>query len=188
MIQKLSIKGLNDQIDADLVFNSDLNIITGKNGSGKTTLLKLLWYLISGNLERVVPEIPFKSVSIEADEFFLSITQGDSDEISLVWKFPGEEEDKATRPFERSDRILNRLNRQIARATGTSLFFPTFRRIEGGFYGRGTVSVSDSSLSSISKDFHLVVLGGGLQTGLRTDFKRQWLSFRQVYQYLTINL
>ena len=144
MIRRLKVKGLNNRIDSELEFNEDLNIITGKNGSGKTTLLKLLWYLISGNLERIFPEIPFQSVSIEADEFFLSITQGDSDEISLVWKFPGEEEGKTTRPLEQLDRILDRLNRQIARAIGTSLFFPTFRRIEGGFSGRGTVSVSDS--------------------------------------------
>ena len=53
MIESLSVKGLNHRVDADLEFNEDLNIITGKNGSGKTTLLKLLWYLISGNLERI---------------------------------------------------------------------------------------------------------------------------------------
>ena len=64
MIKSLSVKGLNHRVDADLEFNEDLNIITGKNGSGKTTLLKLLWYLISGNLERMILEIPFQSVSI----------------------------------------------------------------------------------------------------------------------------
>lgn len=143
MIKSLGVEGLNHQISDRLVFNEDLNIITGKNGSGKTTLLKLLWYLISGNLERIAPEIPFQSVSIEADSFSLSITKEDSDEISLVWKFPGEKEDRATRVVERLDRILHRLNSRIARATGASLFFPTFRRIEGGFSERGPVSVSD---------------------------------------------
>ena len=59
MIKSLSVKGLNHRVDADLEFNEDLNIFTGKNGSGKTTLLKLLWYLISGNLARIIPEIPF---------------------------------------------------------------------------------------------------------------------------------
>ena len=73
MIESLSVKGLNHRVDADLEFNEDLNIITGKNGSGKTTLLKLLWYLISGNLERIVLEIPFQSVSIETNSFSLSL-------------------------------------------------------------------------------------------------------------------
>lgn len=153
MIKSLSVRGLNYQIDDDQEFNEDLNIITGKNGSGKTTLLKLLWYLISGNLERIVPEIPFKSVSIEADSFFLSITKDDSDEISLVWRFPGEKEEKTTRAMERSERIFDRLNRQISRATGASLFFPTFRRIEGGFSARGSVSISDSFLIADSERF-----------------------------------
>ena len=146
MIKSLSVKGLNHRVDADLEFNKDLNIITGKNGSGKTTLLKLLWYLISGNLERIFPEIPFKSVSLEADSFFLSITKEDADEISLVSKFPGEEEKKVTRAVERLDRILDRLNKRIARATGASLFFPTFRRIEGGFSASGPVSIFGSFL------------------------------------------
>ena len=60
MIESLKVKGLNHRVDADLEFNEDLNIITGKNGSGKTTLLKLLWYLISGNLKRIITEIPFR--------------------------------------------------------------------------------------------------------------------------------
>ena len=71
MIKSLSVKGLNHRVDADLEFNEDLNIITGKNGSGKTTLLKLLWYLISGNLERIVLEIPFQSVSMKPIIFFV---------------------------------------------------------------------------------------------------------------------
>ena len=51
MIQKLEVMGLNHQFDYGLKFNPDLNIFTGSNGCGKTTLLKLVWYLISGNLQ-----------------------------------------------------------------------------------------------------------------------------------------
>ena len=57
MVRKIEVKSLNNRVDAAMEFNEDLNIITGRNGSGKTTLLKLIWYLISGNLERIIPEI-----------------------------------------------------------------------------------------------------------------------------------
>ena len=34
MIKSLSVKGLNNRVDADLEFNEDLNIITGKERFG----------------------------------------------------------------------------------------------------------------------------------------------------------
>ncbi len=134
MIKSLSVKGLNNRVDADLEFNEDLNIITGKNGSGKTTVLKLLWYLISGNLERIIPEIPFQSVSIETDSFSLSIVKETSDEILVISQFSGKKESAVIENIEDVDIIFDELSRPIARATKKSLFFPTFRRIEGGFY------------------------------------------------------
>src|SRR5688572_24583984 len=73
MIRRLVAENLNGRISCDLAFNPDLNIITGKNGSGKTTLLKLVWYLISGNLERIFPEMTFDRVVIETDAFSLEI-------------------------------------------------------------------------------------------------------------------
>ena len=54
MIRKLEVKGLNNRVDGTWEFNEDLNVITGRNGSGKTTLLKLIWYLISGNIEQII--------------------------------------------------------------------------------------------------------------------------------------
>ena len=138
MIKNLSVRGLNHRIDADLEFNEDLNIITGKNGSGKTTLLKLIWYLISGNLERIVPEIPFQSVSIETDSFSLSVTQIQPDKGKLDCKFSNQ--DPMGGDFEipmrdEDHELIHILNEQIARAIESSIFFPTFRRIEGGFTG-----------------------------------------------------
>ena len=144
MIRSLNVKGLNHRLDVDLVFNEDLNIITGKNGSGKTTLLKLLWYLISGNLERIIPEIPFHSVSIDTDSFTLSIVKEDADDILVVSQFPGQERSTTVESLEDIDHILDDLNRLIARATKKSLFFPTFRRIEGGFHAQGPVSFADA--------------------------------------------
>ena len=42
MIKRLVVKGLHGKFDFDLVFNEDLNILTGKNGSGKTTLINAI--------------------------------------------------------------------------------------------------------------------------------------------------
>ena len=135
MIRKLEVKGLNNRVDASMEFNTDLNIITGRNGSGKTTLLKLVWYLISGNLERIIPEIPFQSVSIEADAFTLSM-EAESDRGELHYQLANEEK-KSTifeLPLRREDlELVDELNVQIVGKINSSLFFPTFRRIEGGF-------------------------------------------------------
>lgn len=138
MIIGLKVERLNNRIDAKLEFNEDLNIITGKNGAGKTTLLKLLWYLISGNLERIIFEIPFKSISVRASSFSLSIDQLESSKGKLVCESSKIKD--TTIDFEiplrneNVDRIYE-LDRRIARAMDSSLFFPTFRRIEGGFAG-----------------------------------------------------
>ena len=148
MIKSLSVKGLNNRIDADLEFNEDLNIITGKNGSGKTTLLKLLWYLISGNLERIVPEIPFQSVFIETDSFYLSIAKEKSDEIIVISKISGKQESVDRGDSEDIDIILDELREPIARATKKSIFFPTFRRIEGGFTEEGIPGIDSELLHS----------------------------------------
>ena len=144
MIQRLEVKGLNNQVNANLVFNEDLNIITGKNGSGKTSLLKLIWYLISGNIERIIPEILFQFVSIETDLFSLSIEPDEckldynstEKNVCLDFNIPLE-----TIDLERIDE----LNRLIARAMESSLFFPTFRRIEGGFTRPSRYTITDDS-------------------------------------------
>jgi len=152
MIKSLSVKGLNHRIDADLEFNEDLNVITGKNGSGKTTLLKLLWYLISGNLERAILEIPFRQVSIEGDTFFLAILRTNTGEITLtsteLSKGP-----QQTGTIEQLDNTLKKISQRTVSKTNGSLFFPTFRRIEGGFSGLSEVDQSDRSITSAPETF-----------------------------------
>ena len=141
MIRRLIVKELNNRINADLEFHSDLNVITGANGSGKTTLLKLLWYLISGHLEQILAEIPFHSISIQTDLFNFSMKRVERDRVKFDYSF-GEEEggpefiiiDPETGKIDRKDvDMVNVLEGRIARTTQRSLFFPTFRRIEGGF-------------------------------------------------------
>ena len=157
MIRELKVSGLNDQFDYKFEFNKDLNIFTGANGCGKTTLLKLIWYLISGNLHRVADEIPFKSVLIETDQFSLSLKRfkpkptprpGVNEErrrggrggstkpkIRIGWKPRGEKETEFNvnvSGFHTKGPVID-LNKKITSLGQGSLFFPTFRRIEGGF-------------------------------------------------------
>ena len=135
MIRKLEVKGLNNRIDDTWEFNEDLNIITGRNGSGKTTLLKLIWYLISGNLGQVISDIPFRSVAIETDSFSLSIIQTENKNVKLECEFannvnmPGDFEI----PLRREDNERMQVVGMQTRREMNSLFFPSFRRIEGGF-------------------------------------------------------
>ena len=160
MIRSLSVKGLNHRIDADLAFNEDLNIITGKNGSGKTTLLKLLWYLISGNLERIVPEIPFQKVSIETDSFTLSLDQDKPYEGQICAVLVDYElREQSTGSFFKNyegvrfqfDNVeeTDRYGIRIAELMKRSLFFSTFRRIEGGYVSHGAFDNPDSKTSSV---------------------------------------
>ena len=141
MIQYLKVKGLNNRLDDEFEFNEDLNIFTGANGSGKTTILKLLWYLISGHLEQILAEIPFRSISIQTDLFALSMERVKPDQVIFDYRF-GEEEGvsefiviaaETGRIFRKDVDWVNAIEKQIAESSKGSLFFPTFRRIEGGF-------------------------------------------------------
>ena len=141
MIRYLKVKGLNKRLDGEFEFNEDLNIFTGPNGSGKTTILKLLWYLISGHLAQILAEIPFHSIAIQTDLFNFSMERVKPDQVALDCSFGkegGADEfiviDAETGSINRKDvDWVNALEKRIARKTKQSLFFPTFRRIEGGF-------------------------------------------------------
>lgn len=145
MIRYLKVEGLNNKLDAEFEFNEDLNIFTGTNGSSKTTLLKLIWYLISGNIHRIVDEISFKTVSVGTDVFSLSINRLGSGEVEFTPKFNAQE-DLLSKPFVVSfgsspDNLtpmekeikLEKMKTRISYLTKGSIFFPTFRRIEEGF-------------------------------------------------------
>ena len=135
MIRKLEVEGLNNRLDGAWQFNGDLNIITGRNGSGKTTLLKLIWYLISGNIGQAISDIPFRSVSIETDSFSLSIIQTKDEKVKLECEFANQVmmDGDFEIPLRREDNDrISVISSQIVRKM-SSLFFPSFRRIEGGF-------------------------------------------------------
>ena len=153
MIQSIEVKGLNGRFKYKLPvnqesFNHDLNIFTGPNGTGKTTLLKLIWFLTSGNLERIIPDIPFQYVKIQTNKFWLSLEKVGSEEmIKFDWEFDDtmieiiEESAKTgsiTASLKQSTELefveeVNKLNQNIASTMKSSFFFSTFRRLEGGF-------------------------------------------------------
>lgn len=133
-----SLKGIGDH---DLEFNPDLNILTGKNGSGKTTLLKLIWYMLSPNLERIVPEIDFCTAKLITDDFTVSIEKKSvkrREEVTIEFKEKGKQSHKAEFMADESSEPepinkVEEINRRIMTLRTSSVFFPTFRRIEGGF-------------------------------------------------------
>ncbi len=155
MIQKLKVEGLNNQFDYEFKFNEDLNIFTGANGCGKTTLLKLIWYLISGNLHRIPHEIPFESISIETDQLNLSLEQfkpkpppqpvegirrrdsrggSTKPKIRIGWWDEKNKEISEVNVEDFHKKVpVNAANNKVLSLEQKSIFFPTFRRIEGGF-------------------------------------------------------
>jgi len=149
-VQKMRIKGLNNAPGwIEIAFHEDINILTGRNGAGKTTLLKSIWYGISGNIEHLIREVVFESYEIETSSYFLSVERKESGPANIrsIESYTIQLNDKngralAPRKTESRDRIdrgmltsaVNVANRITATIDfNTSVFFPTFRRIEGGF-------------------------------------------------------
>lgn len=116
-------------------FNSDINILTGRNGAGKTSILKLLWYIVSGNVEIALREVNFRKCVLVTESYSLTVnkinrgsaryemTIGDGN--PQIFEDEGDDE---TVWLDANDVVNEKLKEY-----GRSVFFPTFRRIEGGF-------------------------------------------------------
>jgi len=157
IIKQFKVTRLNQNKDwcFDLSFHEDINILTGKNGSGKTTLLKLIWYLISGHIERIIPNTSeenalFENIEIETDTFSLSIRDNRTSETNRMSKTDKNRQKngkclfvewdigngKQTRNLSITEygKFDPFLSREILKVSKSSIFFPTFRRMEGGFF------------------------------------------------------
>ncbi len=137
-IKQFSVKGLNKKADFEFNFHDDINIFTGTNGSGKTTALKLAWYLISGNCVRIRQEVSFSYCSLVTDIFEVRLERLKGD-ISFHFEtqsfsdsglFSETSFDEEGDPESDGE---DRLSDLIRNFSTSSLYFPTFRRIEGGY-------------------------------------------------------
>jgi len=138
MINKLNIEGLNGRRrPLELEFQPDLNLLTGKNGSSKTTILKMLWFLNSGKILNLVKEVNFLNTEIHTSNIKLSIkrnpenntvTIGIDDNKPFSISYGNLREIELRRPSNIREKIST-----IHKLAIPTIFFPTFRRIEGGF-------------------------------------------------------
>lgn len=115
--------------------HGDLNILTGRNGAGKTSILKLLWYIISGNILLALQEVPFKKVTVVTDKYECMIHRLGRNTCRVEFTIGGktylyeDEDDGDGNTYVNAEDKPN----QMIVEYGSSVFFPTFRRIEGGF-------------------------------------------------------
>lgn len=171
MIQYLKIEGLNgNSAPLEFNFNNDLNLFTGLNGCGKTTILKIIWFANSGFIDGLLREINFKSLILKSDKYEIGIIKDGKDiKLHLTINnniFPKEFSFENESFFLR--RTLGEFHDEFKDYSEESIFFPTFRRIEGGFlmesrgpkYRRDSFPLKDalSELSdNLSSDKHLFI-------------------------------
>tara|TARA_R110002049_G_scaffold88383_1_gene223096 strand:+ start:275 stop:1345 length:1071 start_codon:yes stop_codon:yes gene_type:complete len=138
MINRLYVEGLNGRNKPlELKFKPDLNLLTGKNGSNKTTILKLIWFLNSGRMLNLVKEINFSFAELNTSNLDISVRKNEENNSISI----GINKDKPItistanlRELElrRPTRIHEKFT-EIYKLAIPTIFFPTFRRIEGGF-------------------------------------------------------
>lgn len=143
MIKALRYEKLNGKIDNNLLFYDDLNLLTGKNGSGKTTIIKTIWYILSGHLDNLLKEISFQSITLTTSsyEFTIALNKINTANISFYKDGKLEFEEKEipnevlidTRRIKKYDEFNNIIKNLLIESDEKSIFFPTFRRLEGGF-------------------------------------------------------
>lgn len=160
-IQRFEVVGLlGKESPVTMHFNEDINILTGRNGSGKTSVLKLLWYILSGNILLALKEVNFKKATLLTSEYECTVYRLSMNTCRVDWTANGKKtvfEDD----IDHDGDIINNAEDQandLLSEIGSSVFLPTFRRIEGGFsIGRNQNALTrarvdiEESLISLSK-------------------------------------
>jgi len=113
--------------DFELHFFDDLNILTGRNGSGKTSILKILWFAISGHFDILTKEIDFSYLKVITDLAEIEIKKEKKKLLNFSINFYDTNYKKYNQDFK------NYSLKPIIDKVHSSLFFPTFRRVEGGY-------------------------------------------------------
>lgn len=135
MIKYLQITGLNgSDRPLEFNFNEDLNLFTGLNGCGKTTILKVLWFVNSGHFVHLLNEVVFTSLILKTNLYEVNITKAE-ESANIKWNI-GEGEKEEVFPLIEGvrRRSPNDYAFDLYLKSDESIFFPTFRRIEGGFF------------------------------------------------------
>lgn len=144
-VKRIEVSNFLSRTDTfSINLNQDLTIITGRNGAGKTSLLKLIWYVISGNILLALKEVPFSRLLVETDRYACEIIRRGAVTCDITIESGGKTFRYEDIVDEDGDVIENAEDRADPRLqkTGSSVFLPTFRRIEGGF------SIDDKSAST----------------------------------------
>jgi predicted ATPase len=169
-IKNMAVAGLfgNNKI-IQYNFHKDLNILTGKNGSGKTTIIKLAWSIISGNILLALREINFKSCTILTDEYICTVIRTGPISCKIEMESNGERylfEDNENDSEEPFGEYAEDQAKPFIVSKGRSIFFPTFRRIEGGFSISSPASIRPrpGTKSSSDLDDTLVSISQRLST------------------------
>lgn len=125
--------GCRESINID--FNKNIHVISGKNGAGKTTILKLLWYFISGNLEKALIEVPFQKAILKTNLYIfeVNITNETTSPFSTKIEYLNPNLINPEISNLNPNDITEHLRYTLTSFVGSSFFFPTFRNIEGGF-------------------------------------------------------
>lgn len=135
-IKSFEVTGLIGRISPiKLDFYPDINILTGRNGAGKTSLLKLIWYIVSGNLLLALREVGFQKATIITDKYECTVYRTGRATCRIDFFDGSHRQTFEDISDDEGDVIFNAEDEAnpILRKTGSSVFLPTFRRIEGGF-------------------------------------------------------
>ncbi|THK36334.1 ATP-binding protein [Ensifer sp. MPMI2T] len=138
IIETITVSGLFGKAGEIIYrFNPDLNVITGRNGSGKTTIMKLAWFIVSGNIIHALREVVFRACTVKTDIYTCSVFRTGPAHCKVILEVGGDtitfEDDTGDPEHEPFFESAEDKVKPYLLSMGSSIFFPTFRRIEGGF-------------------------------------------------------